>query len=472
MAFFVVCVKEGTSYSANYVNILHDMVRRNLSQKVVGKFICFTDNADELNEGISTRPLPVEGIQGWWNKISLFKPGVFERGDRVLFLDLDTLIIGSIDELANYDGPLATLEDFYRKGRVGSGVMAWTVSEKTEAIWSRWDDEKFPAHEGADQGWIEGTAGEISFLQKLFPGRIASYKLNCLSATPKRGISVVCFHGRPRPHECKADWVKGVWKIGGWTSAEIETYCNSSDYQLSINIRHSSALDIPWIEEKTPHEGHAVIVGGGPSLLYSVEEIRMRKDRFQKIFALNGAAKFLAEREIWPDYQVIMDARPENSKFVSPLVAEKFLFASQVHSSVIAGAPFGSVLLWHCNIPGIRNDIAPVKKQPVLIGGGTTVLTRAMSLAYVMGYRKIHLYGVDSSFEKERHAYKQFGDKTGKTIEAICASRVFKTLPWMVAQVNEFQIIADALAQQDCLITVHGDGLLPHVARQMLKAAA
>lgn len=48
----VVCMKWGTVYGPEYVNILHHMVQRNLTGPY--RFICLTDNPAGLEEGIET----------------------------------------------------------------------------------------------------------------------------------------------------------------------------------------------------------------------------------------------------------------------------------------------------------------------------------------------------------------------------------------------------------------------------------
>ena len=73
----IVCLKAGTKYGPEYVNILYDMVSRNLPEGFDGDFTCFTDDISGLSPSIATRPLPHPGLNGWWNKIALFKPGLF-----------------------------------------------------------------------------------------------------------------------------------------------------------------------------------------------------------------------------------------------------------------------------------------------------------------------------------------------------------------------------------------------------------
>lgn len=144
-----------------------------------------------------------EGAVGWWNKIALFEPGRFQRGQHVLYLDLDTIICGDISAIAAYTGPFAMLRDFYHPGKMASGVMAWTVSEKTEAIWTNWVAKEKPQFDPrGDQGWISYMMPDAEILQDLYPGQIVSFKGDCIEGIPT-GANIVCFHGLPRPHTLK-----------------------------------------------------------------------------------------------------------------------------------------------------------------------------------------------------------------------------------------------------------------------------
>merc|ERR1711871_504757 len=98
----VVCVKWGTKYDASYVNKLASSVRRHLS--VPHDFTCFTDDASSLDPGITARPLPdAVPFHGWWFKAVLFSSEAgLPLGARVLYLDLDTVVTGCLDELAAY----------------------------------------------------------------------------------------------------------------------------------------------------------------------------------------------------------------------------------------------------------------------------------------------------------------------------------------------------------------------------------
>ena len=80
MANYVVCLKHGDKYSAEYVNILHNMVSRNLT--IPFNFAVFTENAAGIKSGIEIHPLPpIPEVKGWWYKprevLEIAKIGVY-----------------------------------------------------------------------------------------------------------------------------------------------------------------------------------------------------------------------------------------------------------------------------------------------------------------------------------------------------------------------------------------------------------
>ena len=100
----VACVFWGDKFSDDYVYNLKSMVERNTT--VPHQFVCFSDR--EL-EGIKTVKL-IPGYEGWWNKMQMFNTD-FRLGNRVVYLDLDTLIVDNIDWLLEYDGMFMGIED-------------------------------------------------------------------------------------------------------------------------------------------------------------------------------------------------------------------------------------------------------------------------------------------------------------------------------------------------------------------------
>ena len=110
---YVVCLKYGNKYSAEYVNKLYSMVKRNLT--VPYEFVCFTEDSTNVNELITIKPLPpLANVKGWWYKPLFFNPQIGLEGT-VLFLDLDMIIFRNIDNLFTYKpNEFCIIRDFNR----------------------------------------------------------------------------------------------------------------------------------------------------------------------------------------------------------------------------------------------------------------------------------------------------------------------------------------------------------------------
>lgn len=89
----IVCVlRHGgkVGYDASWVEKLHNSVKRNIS--IPFKFTCLSD-CDVLCNRIELEMID----DGFWSKMQLFKPGLFDGP--VLYIDLDTVICNNIDEI-------------------------------------------------------------------------------------------------------------------------------------------------------------------------------------------------------------------------------------------------------------------------------------------------------------------------------------------------------------------------------------
>ena len=447
---------------AEYVNKLYDMICKHMPSNVVFRFVCLTDDETGLNEDIETIPLPRD-LEGWYGKLYLFKQGLFPDGDRVIFMDLDTLIIGSLDDLVNYDGPFATLNDFYFPQQVGPAIMAWKAGGVASTIWREWDACGRPRDVMGDLWWInnldEGRfAHRADKLQALFPGQFVSFKAHC-KPNPPKGARVICFHGKPRPHEAEPEWVGMVWD--GHAPADLEVVCNTDQEKIAANIQSACKRDLPWLPLKAAHEGEIAIVAGGPSLPQYLDELKGKK-----IVAVNGAHDYLLSKGIAPDVHLIIDARPENAAFITT-PAKEYWLASQCDPAVFDKAK--NVTVVHMNTADVLDSI-PMSMKPInLISSGSTVGLAGMAIAYCLGYRKLYVYGMDSSYDSARHAYPQSLNDEDRAIEAIVGGRTFKCAPWMIAQAQQFQTLSAELIEGDCEIYIRCNGLLGHMAWTMMN---
>lgn len=204
----VACVNVGDycGRGREYVRKLAAGVRRHLPTPY--EFVCITDDLDDPILGvlhIAAEPR----LFGWWSKMALFRPGVLPDG-RILYFDLDTLIVGDIVHLANYSGPFAGLRNFYDPG-FGSGLMAWD-SSCGGSIWEGFepmiDSRTFT--ETGDQEIIASLVPDACRIQDYVAG-IYSYKVHCRDRGRPDDARVICFHGSPKPHEVNG-WVEESWR--------------------------------------------------------------------------------------------------------------------------------------------------------------------------------------------------------------------------------------------------------------------
>lgn len=98
----VCCIKWGTKFGPQYVNVLRRAVAAHLS--LPHRFVCLTDAPEGLDPDIVAAPFPDFGLprdqwrRGSWPKVALFAEGVFEDDEIVLYLDIDVMVIGALDD--------------------------------------------------------------------------------------------------------------------------------------------------------------------------------------------------------------------------------------------------------------------------------------------------------------------------------------------------------------------------------------
>ncbi|MEE4279794.1 MAG: hypothetical protein V2I82_15110 [Halieaceae bacterium] len=228
----VCCLKWGERYADGYVDRLRRAVADHLQRP--HRFVCFTDEADELGDGIEVRPLPDIPLQrnawnrGIWPKLGLFAADTFEPGTPVLYLDLDVLVLGDLERFTDRlltEGGLHIIREWnptlltvlpvaLRPDRGGnSSVVAWIAGEQSH-IFDRFcaDPDAARASCRNDQQFISLHARGRSYWPHRWCG---SFKRHCvwywplskLRGTPRRPdwCSVLVFHGKPDPSDLIVD---------------------------------------------------------------------------------------------------------------------------------------------------------------------------------------------------------------------------------------------------------------------------
>ena len=123
--------------------------------------------------------------------------------------------------------------------------------------------------------------------------------------------------------------------------------------------------------------------------------------------------------------------------------------------------------MWTPDIIGLAEYFPELK--PPFVGGGTTIGTRAIGLAYQLGYRRFRIFGMDCSMEgDELHAYGQPHDHD--ILDVSCGGKNFRAPIQMIAQAEEFVNIIPKLLAEGCELTIYGNGLLRAIADEFATA--
>lgn len=212
----VCCIKKGNKYGPEYVNRLYSMVQRHAFYEP-WDFVCFTDDTTGIDPWVKTAPLPWDA-PGWWGKMGLFRDEIPEiRTRHLLFLDLDVVITGRLDEILSWPSDFAMIRDWpegqwpdsdRRAKDANSSVILLTVGSHPD-IWEKYAEEGFPIA-GGDQDFVNlHFKGAFD----LFPDRLMkSYKLHHLENGVPADCRIVMFHGNPKQADIKTGWVPELWK--------------------------------------------------------------------------------------------------------------------------------------------------------------------------------------------------------------------------------------------------------------------
>ena len=209
----VACVlRSGGIYDARWVRALYRGVREHWPVDALD-FVCLTD-VPVGHPGVREVPL-VTGWPGWWAKMELLAPGTFDGP--VLYLDLDTLPVGPLADLAAHALDFAMLSDLWQPHLAQSGVMAWMPGETSRAAWDVFtEDPRERMHEFHGDGeFIRSVVDPVTRLQDVFPGRIAGFKIRSprgIIPGPPEGSSLCCGHGEPRFSDPAAGWAHALWR--------------------------------------------------------------------------------------------------------------------------------------------------------------------------------------------------------------------------------------------------------------------
>lgn len=216
-----VFVRGHVPFTAEYVTRLAGMVKRWMDRPY--RFVCLTDRPKLFkSEHIETVYVePPAGCFAWWTKLELFNRAHGFSG-RMLYLDLDTLVVGSLAPILDY-APFALAPHAGRfEGKNGkhvvkkfnSSVMVWNAGEQ-DIVWDTCDRNVRERFWG-DQDWI-GALSNRNWLRQngvpFPPEWVPRFsELRGLTATPPDAKVILMKTPKNAEAARRYRWVRDLWR--------------------------------------------------------------------------------------------------------------------------------------------------------------------------------------------------------------------------------------------------------------------
>lgn len=225
-------------YTAEHVNVMCSMLRRNL-QGVPHRILCVTDTPFGITE-CETFPLwddlddtpnaSGKHLPSCYRRLKLYDPKTqkdmgIDKGDRIMGIDLDTLICAHLREVIGTEGRFVGWKLTGQHGRpVFNGSLQMFTAGDLANIWAEFDPKASPkeafnaGYRGSDQAWLSyklvGKEGSVGLEWPL----VASYPLqNRIQGILKRETVIIFFHGSEKPWTPNArfntPWIDRYWRL-------------------------------------------------------------------------------------------------------------------------------------------------------------------------------------------------------------------------------------------------------------------
>lgn len=221
-----------------------------------------------------------------------------------------------------------------------------------------------------------------------------------------------------------------------------------------------------------------VMVCGGPSLMYHLDDVRERTLQPEKyrVVCSNMTAGYLLQNGIVPHVHFIMDPQSRKRHDVRPgktnPLIEYWISATcdpAVVQVLVAQGIRPKLFLAQFDREGsdvkTAQEVLTTDRKLMCVQGGTMAGMRALNLADVLGHRQMEYFGFDGSViateEGARcYAYDKYRMETVLTIHCDKCEAKYDSTSVMQAQVNELLDWRRKIPYID--IRMHGNGLIQH----------
>ena len=232
-------MKWDNKFPAEYVNRLYGMVSRNLSMSF--RFVCFTDNSRGIRNEVEIQGLPKFNIsqvspERGWRKLTIFKRNFGDMSGTTLFLDLDVVIVGSLDKFFTHPGEFLIAHDKKNPNKIegNSSVFRFEIGKYPEILeWFELHSEQLRSEVRHEQAYLSREIHRLGKLEYWPDEWVPSFKYHCCPKWIKswfespfipQGAKVILFHGYPKPPEAitghsgkwyrhiqPSPWIKEYW---------------------------------------------------------------------------------------------------------------------------------------------------------------------------------------------------------------------------------------------------------------------
>lgn len=231
-------------YNYKHVNALEKMIRDNL--QVAHRFVCVTDDPT----GVKCETIPLweqphdintgTGRPNCWRRLKVFAPDASELfGERLLSVDLDTVILDDITSLITDDdfkamkGKAAPLNGSMFLHKTGTRTNVWTsLNRHAPDLLTRHERKTDIRHYGSDQAWMSFKMPDAP----VWTEADGAYHFTLLQEDAPPDCRILFFAGANKPWHarCKARTPR---------AHEIyrKAYCEANDGGSSIHPNHEDS---------------------------------------------------------------------------------------------------------------------------------------------------------------------------------------------------------------------------------------
>jgi len=256
-------MKWGTMYGPEYVNCLQGMISRNLSCPF--KLFCMTDDTAGIDSVVECLPLPQLGFEvppgapGKWPKQALWSKDLFGLQGVALFLDLDSVIIGPIDDYFEFGRAedVITARNWIKPWLRGAqtSVFRFTIGAHPYMLEDLQENPELCVTYQFEQNYVtHHLKGGVKFWPSAWTKH---FRKHCLGPWPMRylrppgkpsGGKIVTFPGSPNP----PDAIAGRWSGKGShlsPSAHIRRALSQPTFKKRYKTLTRYLQPCDWVEE-------------------------------------------------------------------------------------------------------------------------------------------------------------------------------------------------------------------------------